>query len=146
MSNNKIIELSLNDLTIKFGNITNIIELSQLGTKNMKDVIELKNLIISKINKEISEYNFLSAQMTDVGMFFTKNCLRAGIFISINKEEVSENLKNIFININDLNMFIYRICDEHNNKSKKMTILPHFNQAIRVVDDNLLINLTINIF
>lgn len=149
MVENKITELSIKILKEKFGNINNILELSRLGVKNMKDVIDLKELIVKKINNELTEFNLISANLYDVGIIFTKKCVEAKICIKLTKEEISENLIGIFNSPNsDFIMFLYGLCTEHNNKCKNMTINPPFydSDTIKIDEDVLSIYLKVNIY
>lgn len=142
---NKINEVTLKDLKLKFGNIDNLIEFSQLGTKNIKDILLLKELLINKINIELSEMNFQSAKIIDIGFFYSKTAISTKINITIFKSELPTSLQNIFTNNKNFTNYIYKFCDEHNNTAKKMTIqLPFLDTTpILIYPDKLTLDLIV---
>lgn len=133
----KINEISLNELIVGYGNINKFIALCQLGTKNMKNVIALQELIIEKINNEINNKNFLLPKIVDKGFLFNKSCLEVSILITINKNEIDNDLHNIFVNTNDFINFLCYLCDNHNVTAKKMNIyMPYYkSDCIKLEDD-----------
>ena len=144
----KINEISLKDISFKYGSVDNLIALCQTGAKSMRDVIFFKELLISKINYEIEQNNFLMPNICDMGILFYKKSLEVSIFVSLTKNELPEDLHNIFYNEEDLKNFMITFCNEHNNTSSKMKIfLPYYkSDYYKKNNDSLVLRLLLNIY
>lgn len=132
----KIQELKFTDITKEFGDLKSFVNFCNIGTRNMADMVLLKDYIVNSINTELTNYNFFEARTEYEGIFISTECFVGFFAITLKKEDVPESTHNIFVNHRNLEGYICDLLDRHNQTSKKMNLfLPIFRDHLTVNDD-----------